>query len=61
MGAAMYTTFIPTSQILAAAHIAEGRCRFRDVNELFSDRRIGDLPISKAEARAEIAKWFWQP
>lgn len=53
----------PASRITIAARVAEWRRRMRSRNELtmFSEQQLGDLPFTRTEARAEVAKWFWQP
>jgi uncharacterized protein YjiS (DUF1127 family) len=64
---AMETTMLtfpaPVSCIAIAARVAEWRRRTRSRHELtmFDDQQFGDLPFGRAEARAEFAKWFWQP
>lgn len=59
----MFTFPAPISRITIAARVAEWRRRARGRRELmmFSEQQFGDLPFGRAEARAEIAKWFWQP
>jgi uncharacterized protein YjiS (DUF1127 family) len=59
----MFTFPTPVSRITIAARVAEWRRRTRSRRELtmFSEQQFGDLPFGRAEARAEIAKWFWQP
>ena len=59
----MFPVSNPTSRIAIAARVAEWRRRMRSRNELttFVDQQFGDLPFARTEARAEIAKWFWQP
>jgi len=27
---------------------------------MLADYEFGDLPFARTEARAEVAKWFWQ-
>jgi uncharacterized protein YjiS (DUF1127 family) len=63
MEAAMFTFPHPTSRIAIAARVAEWRARARSRHELstFGDHQFADLPYGRAEIRAEIAKWFWQP
>jgi uncharacterized protein YjiS (DUF1127 family) len=53
----------PVSRIVIATRVAEWRRRARCRHELtmFSERQFDDLPFGRAEARAEVAKWFWQP
>ncbi len=60
----MFTTVInPTSRVVIAGRIAELRRRMDGHNDvmMLSDRELCDLPFSRARARAEVAKWFWQP
>ena len=59
----MFTFPAPASRITIAARVAEWRRRMRSRNELtmFSDGQLGDVPFGRSEARAEVAKWFWQP
>ena len=53
----------PASRITIAARVAEWRRRTRSRNELsmLSEAQFGDAPFTRSEARAEVAKWFWQP
>lgn len=44
----------PASRIAISARVAEWR-RSR------SEFHQGDVPFSRAEVRAENARWFWQP
>jgi len=59
----MFTFPAPASRITIAAHVAEWRRRTYSRNELtmFSEDHFGDVPFNRTEARAEAAKWFWQP
>jgi uncharacterized protein YjiS (DUF1127 family) len=59
----MFTFPAPASRIAIAARAAEWRRRMRSRNELtmFSEPQFGDVPFGRAEVRAEVAKWFWQP
>jgi uncharacterized protein YjiS (DUF1127 family) len=59
----MFTFSNPASRIAIAARVAEWRRRIRSRHELatFSERQFSDRPFGRAEVRAEIAKWFWQP
>jgi uncharacterized protein YjiS (DUF1127 family) len=59
----MFTFAAPVSRIAIAARVAEWRRRTRSRYELttFADHQFGDLPFARTEARAEVAKWFWQP
>jgi len=60
----MSATFFlnPTSRIAIARRIAEWRQHFHSLGGLtiFSDHRPVDLPLTRAEVRAEVAKWYWQ-
>jgi uncharacterized protein YjiS (DUF1127 family) len=53
----------PASRIAIAARVAEWRRRVRGRSELtmFTEPSFGDVPFTRSEARAEVAKWFWQP
>jgi uncharacterized protein YjiS (DUF1127 family) len=59
----MFTFAAPATRTVIAAHVAEWRLRMCSRNELtmFSEQQFGDLPFGRSEARAEVAKWFWQP
>ena len=59
----MFAFPAPASRITIAARAAEWRRRIRSRNELtmFSELQFGDVPFGRTEARAEVAKWFWQP
>ena len=59
----MFTFPAPASRIAIAARAAEWRRRMRSRNELtmFGESQFADLPFGRSEARAEVAKWFWQP
>jgi len=59
----MFTFPAPVSRIAIAARVAEWRRRARSRHELtmFGDHEFGDRPFARTEARAEVAKWFWQP
>jgi uncharacterized protein YjiS (DUF1127 family) len=60
----MSATFFlnPTSRIAIARRVAEWRRHFHSLSGLmnFSDHRSVDIPLTKAEVRAEVAKWYWQ-
>ena len=60
----MSTTFFlnPTSRFAIAGRIAEWRRHFHGLGGLmiFSDHRSSDMPLTRAEVRAEVAKWYWQ-
>jgi len=59
----MFTFPAPVSRIAIAARVAEWRRQVRGRNELsmYTERQFGDFPFTRSEARAEVAKWFWQP
>lgn len=59
----MFTFPAPASRVTIAARVAEWRRRARSRHALttFADQQFGDLPFARTEARAEVAKWFWQP
>ena len=56
------TTITVASRVVISARIAEWRRRSRGRSELamLTDHEVSDLPFSKADARAQAAKWFWQ-
>lgn len=57
------TLFVsPMSRLAIARRIAQWRSHFCGLGGpmLFGDHRSVDLPLTKAEVRAEIARWFWQ-
>jgi uncharacterized protein YjiS (DUF1127 family) len=56
------TTVTVASRVVISARIAEWRrwSRGRGDLAMLTDHEVSDLPFSKADARAEVAKWFWQ-
>ena len=52
----------PTGRTAIAERIAERQRRAGNQSDLIllSERDSPDAPFSKAEARAEALKWFWQ-
>ncbi len=52
----------PTSRIAISARIAETQRRTQSRDELIvlGEHDFADVPITRAEARAEALKWFWQ-
>jgi uncharacterized protein YjiS (DUF1127 family) len=52
----MFTFPAPASRIVIAARVAEWRRSGR--NEL---TKLNHEPFGRADARAEAARWFWQP
>jgi hypothetical protein len=63
METAMPTKFLnPTGRAAIAERIAERQRRSNDCGDLImlGERDLPDAPFSKAEARTEALKWFWQ-
>jgi hypothetical protein len=52
----------PTGRVAIAERIAERQRRTSDCSDLImlGERDTPDSPFTKAEARAEALKWFWQ-